>query len=142
MSDEAYQAPRRFFVEVDSLLSWLVHQGWSIKNQTHFQEMADKLYREARKIYSGPAMPGKPEIASDHPLPITQQLINHPTGPDGCYEVAGRSVALRWTPKSEECGGGQALAEICKCRNAEMASLICDALNANSGRQIFEKVTG
>ena len=46
----AYSAERRFFVEVDSLLSLLVHRGTSCFD-ANLKKQAEKLYLEARQVY-------------------------------------------------------------------------------------------
>ena len=43
-------APREFFVEVDSLLSWIANRGWVIRDPED-REIAEKLIRQARGIY-------------------------------------------------------------------------------------------
>jgi len=48
-SGRTLPAPRRFFVEVDSLLSWIAHRGWVATPEC--REELLKLQREARGIY-------------------------------------------------------------------------------------------
>jgi len=43
-------APREFFVEVDSLLSWIANRGWVIRDPDD-RALAEKLIRQARGIY-------------------------------------------------------------------------------------------
>ena len=43
-------APREFFVELDSLLSWVMNRGWVIRDGED-REIAEKLQRQARSIY-------------------------------------------------------------------------------------------
>jgi hypothetical protein len=52
MSDEQQMlfAPRGFFVEVDSLLSWVAHRGWVIRDPED-RQIAERLQRQARAIY-------------------------------------------------------------------------------------------
>ena len=63
-------APREFFVEVDSLLSWVAHRGWVIRDPED-RETAERLQRQARAIYEsadrkkGPTVtPGDPQLES------------------------------------------------------------------------------
>ena len=48
-------APREFFVEVDSLLSWIANRGWVIRDPED-REIAEKLIRQARGIYQANSM--------------------------------------------------------------------------------------
>jgi hypothetical protein len=47
-------AERRFFVEVDSLLSYMVYNNYGLTMHDHdrdFRELMEKLYKEARALY-------------------------------------------------------------------------------------------
>ena len=52
MSGESVSVPRRFLVEVDSLLSWIAHRG--ILKHADDRETAIRLSSEARSLYENP----------------------------------------------------------------------------------------
>jgi hypothetical protein len=52
--------PRRFLVEVDSLLSLLVHRGGALKDHDGLTDEAARLYAEARSIYDAARKEARP----------------------------------------------------------------------------------